>query len=174
MARFDARDLGSWEEGVATLTGSLVHEIKNPLSTLNISAQLLLEEWENPANPRETRTLKRLSVMKSEIARIEKIINSFLRFTRQQILETSSGNLNDLLTDLLDHNQGSGSRSGCWVGFDATRRLSSRSETATSTYAAMSPRTSNALLTCSRPAGSSDARTRRPRGRVGGRLPGTW
>ena len=118
MARIDARDLGSWEQDVATLAGSLVHEVKNPLSTLNINAQLLLEEWSTPTTPRETRMVKRLQVMRDEIVRIERIVNSFLRFTKEQILETTPGDLNLLLSDLLSHNAEGLERKGVRVRFD--------------------------------------------------------
>ncbi|MEM7165966.1 MAG: ATP-binding protein [Planctomycetota bacterium] len=101
MARFDARDLGSWEQDVAALAGSLVHEIKNPLSTLNINGQLLQEEWQHPTTPREERMVKRLSVMQSEVQRIEFIVNSFLRFTERQELVHTACDVNGLLTDLI-------------------------------------------------------------------------
>jgi nitrogen-specific signal transduction histidine kinase len=57
---------GDWAVDVAVLAGSLVHEIKNPLSTLNINAQLLLEDWKEASGPREQRTVKRLRVIVSE------------------------------------------------------------------------------------------------------------
>ena len=104
MARFDTSEYGSWEQDVATLAGSLVHEVKNPLSTLNINTQLLLEEWTNPQTAKEKRMLKRLDVMAAEMARIEKIINSFLRFTERQDLETAPGDVNALLGSLIEHN----------------------------------------------------------------------
>ncbi len=104
MASFDACELESWEQGVATLAGSLVHEVKNPLSTLNINTELLLEEWHNPQTPRESRTTRRLQVMRSEIGRIEQIINSFLSFTRQETMDRSRGDLNFMLTDLIESN----------------------------------------------------------------------
>ena len=117
MARFDTRELGSWEQDVASLAGSLVHEVKNPLSTMNINAQLMLEEFKEPSTPKETRFVKRLNVMRSEIERIEQIVNSFLRFTREQILETEPGDLNALLIDLLEHNAEGLDRKGIRVHF---------------------------------------------------------
>ena len=123
MARFDTRELGSWEQDVASLAGSLVHEVKNPLSTMNINAQLALEEFKDPSAPREQRLVKRLSVMRSEIERIEQIVNSFLRFTEQQILETEAGNLNELLIDLLEHNAEGLDRKGIRVHFHPGEEL---------------------------------------------------
>jgi signal transduction histidine kinase len=87
---------------VAAIAGSLVHEIKNPLSTLNINAQLLLEEWKDAATPRELRTLKRLKVINSEVERLERILQSFLRFTERHELNLKPASLNQMLEDLAE------------------------------------------------------------------------
>lgn len=100
MARFDTRDLGSWEQDVATLAGSLVHEVKNPLSTLSITAQLLLEEFSQPATQREHRVVKRLEVMVAEVGRVEEIVNTFLRFTQPQALRATPARINDLIANI--------------------------------------------------------------------------
>ena len=84
------------------MAGSLVHEIKNPLSTLNINAQLLLEEWKTPSSPREERAVKRLKVMVSEVERLERILQSFLRFTEHHEINLKPGSLNDLFEDLAE------------------------------------------------------------------------
>ncbi|MFN0059732.1 MAG: two-component system sensor histidine kinase NtrB [Planctomycetota bacterium] len=115
MPRIDTRELGGWDQDVAGLAGALVHEIKNPLSTLNISAQLLLEEWSQPATPREVRMVKRLEVIRSEIGRIEHITNSFLSFVRHQMTETTPVDLNSLLSDLIAHNREGLERAGIQV-----------------------------------------------------------
>lgn len=123
MARLDARELGSWDEDVASLAGSLVHEVKNPLSTLSINTQLILEEWPHPSSPREERSVKRLQVMKSEIDRIEHIVNSFLRLVRQNVLATVSVDLNELLHDMISSNEEGWSRSGIQVRFEPNPEL---------------------------------------------------
>lgn len=94
------RGPGDWEVDVAAMAGSVVHEIKNPLSTLSINAQLLLEEWSDASTPREVRTLKRLKVMASEVERLESIIQSFLRFTERHELNLRETSLNRLIEDL--------------------------------------------------------------------------
>lgn len=95
-----AKRAGDWDVDVAVLAGSLVHEIKNPLSTLNINAQLLLEDWKDAATPRELRTLKRLRVIVAEVERLERILQSFLRFTERHELNLKLASLNDLLEEL--------------------------------------------------------------------------
>ena len=87
---------------VASIAGSLVHEIKNPLSTLNINAQLLLEDWKDAAAPREVRTIKRLKTIVSEVERLERILQSFLRFTARHELNLRPSSLNDTLEELVE------------------------------------------------------------------------
>jgi signal transduction histidine kinase len=95
-----SRKPGDWEVDVAAMAGSVVHEIKNPLSTLSINAQLLLEEWADAATPREVRTVRRLKIMAAEVQRLETIIQSFLRFTERHELNLREASLNGLLEDL--------------------------------------------------------------------------
>jgi signal transduction histidine kinase len=97
-----AKKQGDWREAVAPLAGSLVHEIKNPLSTLNINAQLLLEDWKDAREPREVRTVKRLRVILGEIQRLEGIVQAFVRFTERHELLLKEGRLNDVVDELVE------------------------------------------------------------------------
>lgn len=91
-----------WEQDVATIAGSLVHEIKNPLSTLQINIQLLLEDWAAAREPRELRAVKRLKVMQSEVKRLEGILTSFLSFTRRHELHRVHASINEVLDGLIE------------------------------------------------------------------------
>lgn len=91
-----------WSVDVAAMAGSLVHEIKNPLSTISINAQLLLEGCREPTTPQEKRMVKRLSVIASEIQRLEKIVQTFLRFTERHELNVRPSSLNALLEELAE------------------------------------------------------------------------
>ena len=117
MPRFDTAELGSWEQDVATLAGSFVHEVKNPLSTLNINAQLLLEEFTPASAPRELRVVKRLEVIIDEVSRIEEIVTSFVRFTQPQDLDRTRTSVNDLLAELAGRNSEALERHGIRVRF---------------------------------------------------------
>lgn len=123
MPRFDAREIGNWEQDVASLAGSLVHEVKNPLSTLNISAQLLLEEMGAPTTPKEQRAARRLQVMREEIARIEQIVSSFLQYVRLQRIDGRPLDLNALVRRLLADNADGLERAGIRVHFDPEEAL---------------------------------------------------
>jgi signal transduction histidine kinase len=87
---------------VAAIAGSLVHEIKNPLSTLKINTQLLIEDWHTAKETRELRTVKRLNIMLAELKRLEEIINSFLSFTRRYELQREEASVNEVLEGLIE------------------------------------------------------------------------
>ncbi len=110
----DTRGSGSsdWDFDVAAMAGSLVHEIKNPLSTIGINAQLLLEEWKDAESTRELRARKRLEIISSEVQRLEGIVESFLRFTERHELRREPTNLNDLVTDLEEVSASKAAQSG--------------------------------------------------------------
>jgi signal transduction histidine kinase len=107
---------------VAAIAGSLVHEIKNPLSTLKINTQLLIEDWRSASEARELRTVKRLELMLAELRRLEEIINSFLSFTRRYELKREDASINDVLEGLLALIKEAAERSGVRVrtSFDAS------------------------------------------------------
>ncbi|MCD4658372.1 MAG: two-component sensor histidine kinase [Planctomycetes bacterium] len=64
------------------LASGLAHEIKNPLSTLNLNLEVLLEDWKDSESQREKKALKRIKIMSDEIQRLERIVNEFLNFAR--------------------------------------------------------------------------------------------
>src|SRR3954471_18789940 len=63
---------------LGTLTGGLAHEIKNPLSTVQLNLQLLREDL--PAGPDSARLLNRLSTVQKETGRLRDILDDFLRY----------------------------------------------------------------------------------------------
>lgn len=91
-----------WQQDIAAIAGSLVHEIKNPLSTLHINTQLLLEDWKDEGGVKQKRTVKRLNLMNEELKRLEGIINSFLSFTQPQDLTLTAGSINALLDGMIE------------------------------------------------------------------------
>ncbi len=114
---------GDWSVDVAAIAGSLVHEIKNPLSTLNINAQLLLEDFKDSTNPRDQRAVRRLKVMIAEVERLERIMNAFLRFTERHELNLRPFGLNALLEELTDFIAPKARQKGIQVRFWPERAL---------------------------------------------------
>src|SRR5437588_10084658 len=62
---------------LGTLTGGLAHEIKNPLSTVQLNLQLLREDLA-PDDPSYSRLLSRLGIVQKETARLRDILDDFL------------------------------------------------------------------------------------------------
>lgn len=87
---------------ISQLAGGLVHEMKNPLSIINMNLQLLQESMAEPQNNKEQRILKKLNVLMEEISRLDNILNDFLRFSRSQTLNRTECSLNDVLEEVLE------------------------------------------------------------------------
>ena len=87
---------------IGTLAGGLAHEIKNPLSTLNINLQLLQEELESMTGENSKRVYMKTQVLQKEVQRLEQILNDFLRFARGQKLELKDHDINEILDEVAD------------------------------------------------------------------------
>src|SRR6476659_4199230 len=61
---------------IGSLTGGLAHEIKNPLSTIQLNLQLLQEDL-LPENPAYTRLSNRLRICERETGRLREILDDF-------------------------------------------------------------------------------------------------
>lgn len=86
---------------LGTLTGGLAHEIKNPLSTVQLNLQLLQEDLD-PSNPAYGRVLNRLKTVRNETSRLREILDDFLRYAGRIELDRQPVDLNRLLEELVD------------------------------------------------------------------------
>ena len=86
---------------LGTLTGGLAHEIKNPLSTVQLNLQLLQEDL-SPENPSYSRLVNRLNTVKNETSRLRDILDDFLRYAGRLELDRKPVELNGLLEELVD------------------------------------------------------------------------
>lgn len=87
---------------LAGLAGGLAHEIKNPLSTLNLNLQLLAEDFQNAESPTERRALKKIQVLQKECQRLEDILNDFLRYARVCDLHREPTDVNAVVREVID------------------------------------------------------------------------
>jgi len=87
---------------LGSLAGGLAHEIKNPLSTMTITLGLLHEDFEQGETPRERRALRKVELLESEVARLEKILQDFLQFAGGHVVRPELVDLNAWIGDLLD------------------------------------------------------------------------
>ena len=86
---------------IGSLTGGLAHEIKNPLSTVQLNLQLLAEDV-TPDNPAHSRISNRLGVVQRETSRLRDILEDFLRYAGRLELDRKPVELNQLLEELVD------------------------------------------------------------------------
>jgi signal transduction histidine kinase len=86
---------------LGTLTGGLAHEIKNPLSTVQLNLQLLQEDLD-PDNPAYNRIVNRLKTVRNETSRLRDILDDFLRYAGRIELDRRPVDLNHLLEELVD------------------------------------------------------------------------
>lgn len=64
---------------VGTLTGGLAHEIRNPLSTLNLNLQLMREDLGRPGVKADARLIGKLDALEKEAGRLQQILDDFLK-----------------------------------------------------------------------------------------------
>lgn len=89
---------------IGAMTGGLAHEIKNPLSTIGLNAQLLIESIQDLEIPEaeRTRLLSRMKGLAREVERLRGILTDFLEFAGKVHLEPRVCDLHVLLSDLID------------------------------------------------------------------------
>lgn len=101
-------------EELSKLTGGLAHEIKNPLSTIKLTLDLVGEELEELAsskserartgeNNRELqRAQRQIAVIQKEANRLEQILEDFLHYIGRTELRLVSFDVNELVGDMID------------------------------------------------------------------------
>lgn len=87
---------------LASLAGSLAHEIKNPLSVIRMNMELLAEDFAVPETPRERRALSKIEMVSRQCVRLETLLNDFLRFSKVRNLDLRIGSLNEQVERVLD------------------------------------------------------------------------
>jgi two-component system, sporulation sensor kinase E len=84
------------------LAAGVAHEIGNPLNSLHIHLQLMERELKGLPPAQARRLRKRLRIARQEIARLDRIINQFLRAIRPTRPQFQRVSVNDLLAGTLD------------------------------------------------------------------------
>jgi signal transduction histidine kinase len=97
-----ARRLRAQYAEISQLAGGLAHEIRNPLSTLTLNLDLLLEDFQNAETTRDRRALQRVERLRDEVRRLHGILENFLRFARVQELKLAPVDLNAVIDELRD------------------------------------------------------------------------
>jgi signal transduction histidine kinase len=105
---------------LGSMTSGLAHEIKNPLSTLHLNAQLLREDVLDADLPQETRAAvsRRVDALARETLRLKDILSDFLQFAGRLRLDPQPRDLRDLLSELVDFFQPQSDRAGVLLRVD--------------------------------------------------------
>ncbi len=98
-----ARDAERLAE-LGSMTGGLAHEIKNPLSTIGLNAQLLAESVNESDLPDEQRDrmLRRIEALSREAERLRAILTDFLQFAGRMRLDPYPHDLVQVIDELAD------------------------------------------------------------------------
>ncbi len=97
---------------IAALAGGLAHEIRNPLSTINLNLELLAEDVEGNETPREHRMLQKIRAVQRECRHLEEILDEFLRFARLGEIELVDCDLNQVVRDFIEFYQPEAAQAG--------------------------------------------------------------
>jgi signal transduction histidine kinase len=87
---------------IAQLAGGLAHEIKNPLSTIQLNMELLAEDFSDSESPRDRRALTKIEVMQRECQRLQELLDNFLNFAKVRHLRLEPSDLNEQVRRVLD------------------------------------------------------------------------
>jgi signal transduction histidine kinase len=97
---------------IAQLAGGLAHEIRNPLSTMQLNLDLLAEDFRASDLQRDRRALQKIERVRKESQRLQRILEDFLRFVRVQNLRLAPCDLNEVVDVLRDFHEGQASVQG--------------------------------------------------------------
>jgi len=93
---------------IGAMTGGLAHEIKNPLSTIGLNAQLLAEAVDELPGDRAVepevrqRLTRRLAALRREVERLKGILTDFLNFAGEIRLDLHEVDVNRVVDELAD------------------------------------------------------------------------
>jgi signal transduction histidine kinase len=89
---------------LGAMTSGLAHEIKNPLSTIGLNAQLLGEGVDELAIDADEkgRLQRRIGALRREVERLRGILSDFLEYAGELRLDLSNANVNEAVGELVD------------------------------------------------------------------------
>jgi signal transduction histidine kinase len=95
--------LRSMKFGVITnLASSMSHEIKNPLSSMALHAEILESRLKKMDFDQKSQVLRSVQTLQSESGRLNRIIQQFLTLARPSKLELNLINLNQIIEEVLE------------------------------------------------------------------------
>ncbi|MDA1193972.1 MAG: ATP-binding protein [Planctomycetota bacterium] len=111
-------------EFLGAVAGGLVHEVRNPLSTMNVTLQLLQEDYADEGDDTKSRrTNRRLKSLLNEVRRLEEILDDFLRYAGIRRLDVGRVDLNRVLEEVTNFMLPECARAGIDLAFYPDRDL---------------------------------------------------
>jgi signal transduction histidine kinase len=110
-------------EFLGQLAGGLAHEIKNPLSTIKLTLQLLEEDFAKDKSPTATRAKHKVEVLLREVQHLDQIVQEFLTFARGHDLKLTRTNLREMVFELMEFLSDDAASRNIHVHFDYEGRL---------------------------------------------------
>jgi two-component system NtrC family sensor kinase len=86
---------------VGRMSANVAHEIKNPLGTIVLNAELLGEELDRLGVQETAEARELLTVIKSELDRLIEVVEEYLQFARLPKVRLERGDMNEIFSDLL-------------------------------------------------------------------------
>jgi len=96
LAAAEKRDL------LSRLLGRLAHEVRNPLSSLDVHVQLLEEDLANLAPQMRDQLTPRLAVIRGELHRLESIVGHFLQLASPSALDVELVQVTRIVTHVCE------------------------------------------------------------------------
>lgn len=87
---------------IAQMAGALVHEIRNPLSTMTLNLDLIREDIGNSDDPRDQRIARKVDRVRQESLRLQDLLEAFLGIIRLEKVPLEKTDLNSLVDDFCD------------------------------------------------------------------------
>jgi two-component system sensor histidine kinase HydH len=87
---------------IAALAGGLAHEIRNPLSTISLNLDLLMEDLAGMQGPVAQRMQRKLSTIQKECEHLDCILEAFLQFARAGELTLEPCDVGDFIRKFLE------------------------------------------------------------------------
>lgn len=100
---------------LGALAGGLAHEIRNPLSTMKVTLELLRADLEKGGPQEISRSRRRVDALERAVVRLEQIVEDFLRFARGFDLDAVPGDVNRLVSEVVEFFEPEASRKGITV-----------------------------------------------------------
>jgi signal transduction histidine kinase len=92
-----------WMSEWSAMLGALAHDIKNPLSTMSITLQLLREDWAKEKGQVALRSLQKIDVLLSESKRLEQMLASFLKDANRSAPDFQPEDINAIIEQVLEY-----------------------------------------------------------------------